>query len=190
MKIQIKPQKINVNIKTGKVYPELENLEIEPRREKQTFKSEKYGYDEGVFVWQKRQEKWQTTLDSKTPKEKEEINLKKSVNDLEYFIKKYGDTEQARILYEEACVRAGFCMKPPLNEDIPGKLYYIRFWNDEIEFWKIGITKNSIEERFSKPEVFKVKHDLNYEIIFIKEGRLYYDCYLEEQRLLKENRKK
>ena len=46
MKIQIKPQKINVNIKTGKVYPELENLEIEPRREKQTFKSEKYGYNE------------------------------------------------------------------------------------------------------------------------------------------------
>lgn len=46
MKILIKPQKINVNIKTGKVYPELENLEIEPRREKQTFKSEKYGYDE------------------------------------------------------------------------------------------------------------------------------------------------
>ena len=33
MKIQIKPQKINVNIKTGNVYPELENLEIEPRRE-------------------------------------------------------------------------------------------------------------------------------------------------------------
>lgn len=46
MKIQIKPQKININIKTGKVYPELENLEIEPRREKQTFKSEKYGYNE------------------------------------------------------------------------------------------------------------------------------------------------
>lgn len=45
MKIQIKPQKINVNIKTGKVYPELENLEVEPSKEKQTFKSEKYGYD-------------------------------------------------------------------------------------------------------------------------------------------------
>ena len=150
---------------------------------------EKYGYDEGVFIWQKRQEKWLTTLDSKTPKEKEEINLKKSVNDLEYFIKKYGDTEQARILYEDRCNRTGYYMKPPLNEDIPGKLYYIRFWNDEIEFWKIGITKNSIEERFENHEVFKVKYNLNYEIIFIKEGRLYYDCYLEEQRLLKENRK-
>lgn len=46
MKIKIEPQTINVNIKAERVYPELENLEVEATTKEQKFKSEKYGYNE------------------------------------------------------------------------------------------------------------------------------------------------
>lgn len=45
MKIKIEPQTINVNIKTERLYPALEDLEIEPTTEKQKFKSKEYGYN-------------------------------------------------------------------------------------------------------------------------------------------------
>lgn len=47
MEIQISPKKIEVDIKTGRVYPELENLEITPRAFEQKFNHpNSYGYDE------------------------------------------------------------------------------------------------------------------------------------------------
>ena len=45
MKIKIEQQTINVNIKTERLYPALEDLEIEPTTEKQKFKSKEYGYN-------------------------------------------------------------------------------------------------------------------------------------------------
>lgn len=45
MKIKIEPTEINVNIKTERLYPALESLEIEPTTEEQNYKSNKYGYD-------------------------------------------------------------------------------------------------------------------------------------------------
>ena len=45
MKIAIKPNKIELEIHTTKVYPELEDLEVTPGKEEQNFKSSKYGYD-------------------------------------------------------------------------------------------------------------------------------------------------
>ena len=38
----------NINGSIKKIYPELESLEVNPSLEKQTFKSEKYGYDEVI----------------------------------------------------------------------------------------------------------------------------------------------
>ena len=48
MKFNIKQNKFNFKTKyaTIKEYPELENIEITPSKEEQTFKSDKYGYDE------------------------------------------------------------------------------------------------------------------------------------------------
>lgn len=45
MKVKIEPQTINVNIKTEKIYPVLEDLEVTPNETDQHFKSEKYGFD-------------------------------------------------------------------------------------------------------------------------------------------------
>lgn len=41
---------------------------------------EKHGVEEGTKIWQTRQDKWQSNLNSKTDKEKLEINLKKMAN--------------------------------------------------------------------------------------------------------------
>ena len=46
MKIAIKPNKIELKFHTTKVYPELENLTVEPQIVEQNFKSSKYGYAE------------------------------------------------------------------------------------------------------------------------------------------------
>jgi hypothetical protein len=66
-----------------------------------------------------------------------------------------------------------------------GKLYYIHFYNDEFEFWKIGITKLDVENgRFAKNDVFFNKYNLNYTIIFINEYESYSECFQKEQFIL------
>ena len=45
MQIRIKPAKLLINIDIQKVYPELEDLEITPAAEGQSFKSSKYGFN-------------------------------------------------------------------------------------------------------------------------------------------------
>lgn len=173
-----------------------------------------YGEEKGLKIFEDRQTKWQNTLKSKPQHVINDINKRKDASSLNHFIKKYGDTEEARLEFKkinkkrdvwsldahirkygdteearikfvENCKLAGFNMQKPIN-DVCGKLYYIKFWNDNMVFWKIGITKNSIAKRFGCPNLFKQKYGLNYDIIFIKEGMLY-DCYLEEQRILFEN---
>jgi very-short-patch-repair endonuclease len=44
----------------------------------------KYGKEDGILIFQERQEKWQKTLDSKTDEEKIEINRKKMFNNSGY----------------------------------------------------------------------------------------------------------
>lgn len=46
MKVAIKPSKIELKFHATKVYPELENLTVEPQTVEQNFKSSKYGYNE------------------------------------------------------------------------------------------------------------------------------------------------
>ena len=112
---------------------------------------EKYGKDEGTKKWKVRQEKWQTTLKSKPQEEIDEINRKKSsgYNNFKY----------------------------PVG--VKGKLYYIHFYNNELEFWKIEITKKELNERFRFNNI-----NLNYDIIFEKEHDDIYDSYILEQKIL------
>ena len=73
---------------------------------------------------------------------------------------------------------------------MPGKLYYIHFYNHELEFWKIGITKLDVENgRFAKNDVFFNKYNLNYNIIFINEYESYSECFQKEQFILQTFRK-
>ena len=46
MEIQISPKKIEVDIKTGRVYPELEKITVKSRVKEQVIKPTKYGFSE------------------------------------------------------------------------------------------------------------------------------------------------
>lgn len=120
---------------------------------------EKYGKKEGTAKWKQRQINWQTTLNSKPQEEIDDINRRKSSG-----IGRYVD------------------------RNIPGKLYYIRLYNDEIEFWKIGITSVHVfGGRFENEFVFKEKYKLNYEIIFVNDYCTILEAYELEQKILRAN---
>lgn len=141
------------------------------RERQNTFSLEKciqrHGNDEGFRVWKKRQEKWQNTLLQKSQDEINRINqLKGSGINAGYGIQK---------------IRKGF---DPNNSIC----YYIRFFNNEIEFWKIGITNKTVSKRFGKNPVFKQKHNLSYEVIDKIKGK-YSDMFFVEQSILLRNKK-
>lgn len=117
---------------------------------------EKYGMAEGTKVFKKRQEKWQNTLNSKSPEEIDRI----------------------RMLKGTGCMNKLYASDPTLKKT-PGILYYIRFFDDDIEFWKIGITSKTIEERFARSK-------LQYEVIF-QDKDTFYNCYKKEQQILRDN---
>ncbi len=62
----------------------------------------KYGEEEGTKRWKERQDKWQKTLNNKSPEEIEEINKKKNCLNIETFIEKYGKKEGTK-RWKEAC---------------------------------------------------------------------------------------
>jgi len=69
-----------------------------------------------------------------------------------------------------------------------GRLYYIKFFNTEIEFWKIGITTKLVEGgRFESKKLFEKKYKLKYEVIFEKHFDDIINAFHEEQLILKEN---
>lgn len=83
---------------------------------------ERHGEDEGLRMWKERQEKWQSTLNSKSKEEIEEINRKKA---------------------------ASFSYKALWNNEyksISGLFYIIEI---EPNLVKIGITSRSVAKRYS-----------------------------------------
>lgn len=115
---------------------------------------EKHGKEVGTKRWKERQEKWQNTLKSKSPEEIADINRRKSSG-------------------------IGRC----LDRDAPGKLYYICFYNKDFKFFKIGITTQTVEERF-KLNLLNENHKLNYEIQFINDFDTIQEAYIFEQKIL------
>jgi len=123
---------------------------------------DKYG-GEGVEIWEDRQKKWQNTMTALPDEAKIEI--------------KYKQASSNSSIYEN--------WDEFKNKD--GILYYIRFFNDDIEFWKIGITSKDIQARFGSKNVFKNRYNLDYEVIF--ENRLSVkEAFIQEQNVLKKFR--
>ena len=77
----------------------------------------------------------------------------------------------------------------PKIKNIPGILYYIKFYNDDISFWKIGITSKTIKERFGTKKKLLSKHRLKYEILWEDTHMSFYDCFKKEQEILSKNKK-
>lgn len=149
---------------------------------------EKYGENEGIARWKERQEKWQNALKSKSQEEIDEMNKKKGIT-LENMINKYGE-EQGKNNYYKWLNSISPYRHDSHFEKESGKLYYIRFYNDDIQFWKIGITLNEVSGgRFENREVFKQKYGLNYEIIFEIVYDSYYEAFQKEQESLSKHEK-
>lgn len=89
---------------------------------------ERYGEELGKEIWLKRQEKWQDNLDSKSEKEIEAINKKKS-NSMSY-----SNLWTNRSIFD-------------------GKFYLLELKDN---FYKIGITSRSICKRYSKNDNYKI----------------------------------
>lgn len=136
---------------------------------------EKYGEEKGPEIWQVRQDKWQNTLNSKSPEEIYKINKSKGFT-FEDYVLKYGEEKAKEHFYHST-----FDFRRYAN--CPGILYYIKFYNEEMEFWKIGITKRKLNQRFWNEKI--KKYNLNYEIIDTKED-IYSNCFLMEQVILEE----
>lgn len=120
---------------------------------------EKHGKEMGTNIWRQRQDKWQNTLNSKSPEEIKRINMLKS-------------NGTGNIL----------------DKNTQCKLYYIKFYNDEIEFWKVGITTQDVfGGRFDKHDVLATKYNLNADLIRVIEFDNVYEAYDAEQQVLLQN---
>lgn len=73
----------------------------------------------------------------------------------------------------------GYFSNHPEKKEIPGKLYFVRLYNDTESFYKVGITKHGAYHRFY------VDDKIPYNVDIIKEtDMLLYDAYQKEQMLL------
>lgn len=143
----------------------------------------KYGKEEGTRIFNERQTNWQNTLNSKPQEEIDDINAKKGIT-LDNMIRKWGE-DDGKLRYNKWLSSTNPALYNKLDNETPGKLYYIRFFNDEIEFWKIGITKLDVENgRFHKKDVFFKKYNLHYDIIFVNDYDTVVECFKKEQFIL------
>jgi hypothetical protein len=72
----------------------------------------------------------------------------------------------------------------PEIKNIPGIVYLLRFYNDEIEFWKVGITSRTIKERFRK-SLLRCVTELNYEVLDVIDNISFYEAFKKEQEILR-----
>lgn len=94
---------------------------------------EKYGEAEGLKIFNARQNKWQTTLKSKSEEEIKNINIKKGRDSEGNFHESWH--KRVKIDDEFANSKCYF--------------YFIKLYNDDEVFYKFGITKNKLYQRFS-----------------------------------------
>lgn len=131
---------------------------------------EKYGDEEGYRIWKERQDKWQETLNSKSEEELIEINFKRG--------RDKNGVPHIGVYNENAIINSGISEKPCV-------LYYVRFYNDDFEFYKIGISIFNVKKRFGNKLTFYKNHNLIYNVIEEKQLTLL-ECFRKEQEILKQ----
>jgi len=119
-----------------------------------------HGEKDGLKIFTERQLKWQKSLSNLSEDEKLEIKFKQSKSNSSMYEN-----------WDEYKTKQGI-------------LYYVRFYNKDIEFWKIGITSKSIDERFGSKELCKHRYNLKYEIISTEEMNMK-EAFIKEQHMLK-----
>lgn len=127
---------------------------------------EKHGKDKGLKIFNDRQKRWQETLNNKTQEEIDRINQLKGTGSILGRMENLGIEESKKLF---------------------NKLYYIRFFNEEIEFWKIGITKNQINKRFGSKLLLEKNTKLKREVLFEIDSNLF-DSFSNEQNILREHK--
>lgn len=91
-KVKIHRNDVSIDYYINKGFSKLEAMEKIKERQTTFSKKiciEKYGKNEGLKRWEKRQKNWQATLKKKSPEEKERINKLKGIT-LENMIRKWG----------------------------------------------------------------------------------------------------
>lgn len=165
-----------------------EEAKILQQERQSTFSLEKcinkYGVKEGDIVFNNRQERWQNTLNNKPQDEIDEMNKLKGIT-VENMICKYREVEGMKKYNEwkqKLLNRNNFNTKQFVNNIEDCILYYIHFYNTEIEFWKIGITTKQINQRFNFNKI-KKECKLEYKIIFLHNDTAH-NCFIKEQFIL------
>ena len=72
------------------------------------------------------------------------------------------------------------CAKSGFNKSKPGMLYYFKVQYSKHTAWKVGITNNSLKDRYTKAERNRISDIIS---VWYESGE---DCYNEEQRILKQ----
>jgi len=111
---------------------------------------EKHGIEEGTKIWRERQDKWLATLDSKSDEEKAEINRKKGID-------RHGNPHFGANPIKIKSTHKRPCM-----------LYYVKITDldNKDTYWKIGITFQTLKQRFSELSSSKrMKYELIYSIV-------------------------
>lgn len=128
---------------------------------------ERYG-EEGLIIFNQRQQKWQKTLQSKPKEELERINRDKGKGE--------------HIGWSIDLIRK----KNYWAKNTETILYYIKFYNSRDVFYKIGITSQGIISRWGSQSIFEVKNGLSYNVIYTE--KMPYDkAFYKEQYILSKN---
>ena len=189
--------RIEYYLQKGMTYEEACQARAERQR---TFSLEKcqkkYGKQKGKEIWEARQQKWLNTLNSKSKEEIDDINRRKCewMKD-KAKLKKYLEKRKANLeklkkenpeLYHQR-----FCRIPPISpeaENLEGYLYYLHIYNDNVNYYKIGITKFSNIKYRWRINDFKKNH-FNFDVLFFFFFYNYKDAYIREQNILREFKK-
>lgn len=90
-------------------------------------------------------------------------------------------------LIQSGQLPGGYCEQTfidnPSLKTVKAKLYYLKINNGK--YYKVGITTRTVQERIKGLRCKSKGYIKNVEILFEEEGSLY-DCYLKEQKILKE----
>lgn len=152
----------------------------------------KYGKEKGEEIWEARQQKWLNTLNSKSKEEIDDINRRKCewMKDeakLAKAIERNRATREKLKKENPELYHQRFHGTLPLSseaEKLEGHLYYLHIYNDNVSYYKIGITKFSdIKYRWNINK-FKENH-FNFDVLFFKKCRNYKDAYIQEQNILR-----